>query len=90
MSYAIPEQVAAANKANIDLLLAVAQTALSTAESLAALNLHLAANAIPGAVLSLLATAVGQISAGTDSGKLARVRAAQLLVLASPDYLIQQ
>ncbi|MFO1251581.1 MAG: DUF1800 domain-containing protein [Inhella sp.] len=57
---------------------------------LAALNLHLAANAIPGAVLSQLATAVGQISAGTDSGKLARVRAAQLLVLASPDYLIQQ
>ncbi len=57
---------------------------------LAALNLHLAANAIPGAVLSQLSTAVGQISAGTDSGKLARVRAAQLLVLASPDYLIQQ
>ena len=34
------EQAFAANKANIDLLLAVAQTALSTAESLAALNLH--------------------------------------------------
>ncbi len=57
---------------------------------LAALNLHLAANAIPGAVLGQLATAVAQINAGTDSGKLARVRAAQLLVLASPDYLIQQ
>ena len=34
------DQAFAANKANIDLLLAVAQTALSTAESLAALNLH--------------------------------------------------
>ena len=36
------EQVFASNKANIDLLLSVAQTALSTAESLAALNLHTA------------------------------------------------
>ena len=34
------DQAFAANKANIDLLLAVAQTALSTAESLAALNLQ--------------------------------------------------
>ncbi len=34
------DQAFAANKANIDLLLSVAQTALSTAESLAALNLH--------------------------------------------------
>ena len=34
------EQAAAASKANIELLLSVAQTALSTAESLAALNLH--------------------------------------------------
>ena len=34
------DQAAAASKANIELLLSVAQTALSTAESLAALNLH--------------------------------------------------
>ena len=34
------DQAAAASKANLELLLSVAQTALSTAESLAALNLH--------------------------------------------------
>ncbi len=40
------DQAAAASKANIELLLSVAQTALSTAESLAALNLGAARDAI--------------------------------------------
>ncbi|MFN4116015.1 MAG: DUF1800 family protein [Inhella sp.] len=54
------------------------------------LNLRLAAGAIPEGTLSDLSTAVGNISSATDAGKLNRVRAGILLVMASPDYLIQR
>lgn len=54
------------------------------------LNLRLAAGAIPEGTLSELATAVGNISSASDAGKLNRVRAGILLVMASPDYLIQR
>jgi uncharacterized protein (DUF1800 family) len=54
------------------------------------LNLHLAANAIPASTLSPLSTAVASIAATTDAGRLNRVRAATLLVMASPNYLVQQ
>jgi phasin family protein len=42
MSYATPEQFAAANKANVETLLFVANTAFASAERLAALNLNTA------------------------------------------------
>lgn len=41
------------------------------------------------ALITLITTAVGSINATTDAGRLNRVRAAVLLVLASPDYLVQ-
>jgi phasin family protein len=42
MSYAIPEQFASANKANIETLMTVANTAFASAERFAALNLNTA------------------------------------------------
>ncbi|HMV53310.1 MAG TPA: phasin family protein, partial [Rhodocyclaceae bacterium] len=40
--FATPEQLAAANKANVDALLTIANTAFASAERLAALNLNTA------------------------------------------------
>jgi hypothetical protein len=40
--------------------------------------------------LSELSAAVATISASTAAGQLNRVRAAILLVMAAPDYLIQK
>lgn len=57
---------------------------------LAHLNLHLAADAIHPTTLSELSTAVATISASTATGLLNRVRAAILLVMAAPEYLIQK
>lgn len=57
---------------------------------LAHLNLRLAAGAINSITLAELGTAVATIAATTDSGKLNRVRAAILLVMAAPEYLIQK
>jgi len=57
---------------------------------LAHLNLRLAAGAIGSITLAELSTAVATIAATTDAGKLNRVRAAILLVMAAPDYLIQK
>lgn len=69
-----------------------AEIALATdAEALLrSLNLRLAANALTTAQIAELATAVGSIAATTDAGKLNRVRAAILLVMAAPNYLVQQ
>jgi len=52
--------------------------------------LLLTANGLSAATLSVIATAVGSISASTDAGKLNRVQAAILLVMASPEYLVQK
>jgi len=57
---------------------------------LAHLNLRLAAGAIQTTTLSELSAAVNTISASTAAGQLNRVRAAILLVMAAPDYLIQK
>jgi uncharacterized protein (DUF1800 family) len=57
---------------------------------LAHLNLRLAAGAIHTATLSELSTAVATINASTATGQLNRVRAAILLVMAAPEYLIQK
>jgi hypothetical protein len=40
--------------------------------------------------LTTITTAVGTIAATTDAGKLNRVKAGWLLLLASPDYQIQK
>ncbi|CAB1369924.1 phasin family protein [Denitratisoma oestradiolicum] len=48
--YAIPEKIAAANKANVETLLTVANTAFASAERLAALNLNTARSLLEDAV----------------------------------------
>jgi hypothetical protein len=57
---------------------------------LAHLNLRLAADAIHPTTLTELSTAVATINASTATGPLNRVKAAILLVMASPEYLIQK
>ncbi len=51
--------------------------------------LHLAADALPAETVALITTAVGSISAATETGKRNRVYAAMHLVLCAPDYLVQ-
>lgn len=50
MSYAIPEQVAAANKANVEAMLTLANTAFASIERIAALNLNTARTLLEDAV----------------------------------------
>ena len=57
---------------------------------LAHLTLRLAADAIQATTLSELSTAVATISASNATGQLNRVKAAILLVMACPEYLIQK
>ena len=52
--------------------------------------LLLAANGLSAATKATIITAVGAIKADTDAGKLNRVQATVLLVMASPEYLIQK
>ena len=54
------------------------------------LNLCLAAGNVSDANLSLISSAVGSISAATDAGVLNRIYAAILMLMSSPDYLIQR
>jgi uncharacterized protein (DUF1800 family) len=69
-----------------------AELSLSTdpPKLLAHLNLRLAAGAIHPTTLTELSTAVATISASTATGPLNRVKAAILLVMAAPEYLIQK
>lgn len=64
--------------------------ALDPPKLLAHLNLRLAADAIHPTTLSELSAAVATINASTATGQLNRVKAAILLVMASPEYLIQK
>jgi uncharacterized protein (DUF1800 family) len=57
---------------------------------LAHLNLRLAASAIHPTTVTELSAAVATINASNATGQLNRVRAAILLVMASPEYLIQK
>jgi uncharacterized protein (DUF1800 family) len=67
------------------------KTLATDAVSLVAyLNLCLAAGNVSDANLSLISGAVGGISAATDTGVLNRIYAAILLIMSSPDYLIQR
>ena len=52
--------------------------------------LLLAANGLSVATQATITTAVTAIKADTDAGKLNRVHATILLVMASPEYLIQK
>jgi uncharacterized protein (DUF1800 family) len=54
------------------------------------LNLRLAGNGLADTTISALTSAVASIAATTDAGRLARVRAAVLLVMAAPEYLVQR
>lgn len=54
------------------------------------LALRLGGGAISAETQSAIATAIATISAATDAGKLNRVQAAILMVMAGPEYLIQK
>jgi uncharacterized protein (DUF1800 family) len=54
------------------------------------LNLVLAAQQIPASRLASLKTALDTIAVTTDAGKLNRVKAALVLVLAAPEYVVQK
>jgi uncharacterized protein (DUF1800 family) len=54
------------------------------------INLVLAAGQLSAAALGVIRTALETIPGTTDAGKRNRVNAALLLVLASPDYIVQK
>lgn len=54
------------------------------------MSLVLAADALSSGTRQQIATAVGSIAATSDSKRLNRIRATILLVMASPDYLVQK
>lgn len=56
----------------------------------ASLALRLAGDGISAATQATVATAVASINANSDSGKLNRVYAAILLLMACPEYLVQK
>jgi uncharacterized protein (DUF1800 family) len=64
--------------------------ATDPASLVAHLNLCLAAGNVSDANLSLISGAVSSISATTDAGVLNRIYAAILMIMSSPDYLIQR
>ena len=61
-----------------------------TDDELARIALLLAADGLSAATKSTITAAVTAIKADTDVGKLSRVQASVLLVMASPEYLIQK
>ncbi|HEY9106097.1 MAG TPA: DUF1800 domain-containing protein [Roseateles sp.] len=56
----------------------------------ASLSLRLGGGGISAATESTIATAIASISATTDAGKLNRVYAAILMLMACPEYLVQK
>lgn len=74
-------------KANYASLLAVVA---DSAALLAELNLVLAANQLPAATLASLKTALDTVAVSTNAGKLNRIYAAIVLVMASPSYIAQK
>jgi uncharacterized protein (DUF1800 family) len=69
---------------------ALLQRAGDSRSLLGELNVLLAAGQISAMTLAALATALDDINAQTDAGKLRRVQAALLLVMAAPEYLVQK
>ncbi len=74
-------------KPNYTAELALAADAVALVDRIVLL---LSANGLSAATSTVIATAVASISASTDAGKLNRVQAAILLVMASPEYLVQK
>ena len=74
-------------KASYTAELALATDATALVNDLA---LRLAAGSLSATTLATISTAVGSIAATTDAGKLNRVQAAILLVMACPEYQIQK
>ncbi|KQW42481.1 hypothetical protein ASD88_21955 [Pelomonas sp. Root662] len=70
----------------------VAELALASDASalVATLALRLGGGGISTATESIIATAVATINAGTDAGKLNRVQASILMLMACPEYLVQK
>jgi uncharacterized protein (DUF1800 family) len=64
--------------------------ATDSAALLAELNLVLAANQISAATIGQMKTALDTISVATNAGITNRIQAAILLVMASPEYLVQR
>jgi len=64
--------------------------AADPAALVANLALRLGGGAISAATQSVISTAIATISVITDAGKLNRVHAAILMLMASPEYLIQK
>jgi len=54
------------------------------------LNLQLAASQISNANVNSIIAAVNSISATTPAGKLNRVKAAIMLIMCAPEYLVQK
>ena len=69
---------------------ACAQPASDANALLDRLDKLLCAGQLQATTRSTIATAINSISASTDTGKANRVYTAVLLVMASPDYLIQK
>jgi uncharacterized protein (DUF1800 family) len=69
---------------------ALTPLATDSAALLAELNLVLAANQIGAATIGQMKTALDTISVATNAGITNRVGAAILLVMASPEYLVQR
>ncbi len=74
-------------KSNYTAELALAADAAALVDRIVLL---LSANGLSAATSTVIATAVASISASTDAGKLNRVQAAILLVMASPEYLVHK
>ncbi len=69
---------------------ALTPLATDSAALLAELNLVLAANQIGATTIGQMKTALDTISTATNAGITSRIQAAVLLVMASPEYLVQR
>jgi hypothetical protein len=56
----------------------------------ARLNLLLTANQLASSTISTITNAVASIAVSTDANRLSRLYAAILLVMATPEYLVQK
>ena len=74
-------------KANYTAEIALATDATALVNDI---GLRLAGGTLSSATTTAIATAVASIAATTDAGKLNRVLASILLVMASPEYQIQK
>jgi len=62
----------------------------NSANLLAEINQVLAGSQLSAATLGLMQTALDTISVSTSAGVLSRIHAALILVLASPEYVVQK